>query len=173
VLTVLVFGANSIGQIPSVQFSYGSGFLCSKVQHRIQHHVGDARVPLRMYTLDASQFLHSIWDSGFALLDEDPQSEQQKYPSLVYGASCYEGDKFLLTPRSSGDELLVDSSGMSEQVQTLLQASVMMPSLDVGGLLVVGGLSGYAYGLNNAFNGINQAHVMLLGADVSVQELET
>jgi diaminopimelate decarboxylase len=116
-----------------------------------------------MYTLDASQFLHSIWDSGFALLPDEPQSKaQQTYPSIVYGASCYEGDKFLLSPRSSDDELLVDSSGMSAQVKIQLQSSVMLPILEVGGLLVVGGLSGYAYGLNNAFNGINKAHVTVL-----------
>merc|ERR1712185_617969 len=54
---------------PGRLFSYGAGFLCTQVQQRNTHLLGRAKVPLHMYTVDASQFLHSIWDGGFVLRD--------------------------------------------------------------------------------------------------------
>ena len=49
----------------------------------------------------------------------------------------------------------------------LLTQSVLLPVYEPSERMVIGGLSGYAYGLNNAFNGIHRAHVLFLSSTAS------
>ena len=108
-------------------------------------------------------------------------------PSIVFGSSCYEGDRFRLrrpvetTSAARKDGSAADGAHgawpwASEAVrarivehvpdirnQQMLAAAladaVELRPRRVGEALVLGGLSGYAHGLNHGFNGIAAAAV--------------
>ena len=166
--------------------------------------------PVRAYTVALSHFLHTIWERPYVLdpgLDphhiKGGRSHQTQkgnktqrhvsagvavaHPSIVFGSSCYEGDRFRLRRRmknpaaerkneitangAHGAWPWADEVGRARIVEHVsdirnqqMLASALSDAIElrprrVGEILVLGGLSGYAHGLNHGFNGIAAAAV--------------
>jgi len=130
---------------PGRWLSLGSGFGCAKVMTARHDWWADEHDrPWHTYTLDMSSFLQTPWEHPYLPPPADP--EEPMHRAVFQGPSCYENDRF----------------GTSHQSRVRRE----------GDAVVLAGLSGYSYALNNDFNGIPRAPVEFFAADGKVIDTE-